>query len=106
MLIKSRPHLELLLPEEVHPGESIEAAVVLRCDKAVDVDDVTVRIQGTESFAEHSSALLSRVCSLGPQSLAPGVHRLPFSFEIPDGNPGSYTRTEAGAITYVAKVHV
>ncbi len=113
-IIKSRPRVRVSVPNEIRPGDSFRALVLLDCRRPVRVESVHVRLEGQERWRIGSSdssvsrqntfiALGSQLC--GARDLPKGRTELPLRIPLPANIPPTY-RGSASTIEYTLSVHV
>ncbi len=113
-LIKKRPAIKLLAPRVITSGAPFRVRVVLECPEKLEVNSVSVDLEGSEvwftssQYGRHRNE--SRLCRasigvVGKTQLNPGLHQYDVNLEIPSEFPGSYA---GGAlrIEWSVRIHV
>jgi hypothetical protein len=112
-LLKTRPKIRARVPNEIRPGDSFLATVLLDCRREVEVDFVDVVVEGTEGWRVGSGnhtvsrrltlvRLGARLC--GARTLPEGRTELSVRIPLPPDAPPSY-RGQAAWIDYELQVH-
>ncbi|MCB9755710.1 MAG: hypothetical protein H6713_37745 [Myxococcales bacterium] len=113
-LIKKRPAIKLLAPRVIPSGTPFRVRVVLDCPEPLEVNSVSVDLEGSEvwftssQYGRHRNE--SRLCraSVGVVSktkLGAGLHQYDVTLEIPPEFPGSYAGS-ALRIEWSVRIHV
>ena len=113
-ILKSRPKIRVRVPNEVRPGESFLAVVLLDCRRAVETDFVRVTLRGTERWVygsgnaaqQRATEFLSLEATLSEERVyESGSTELPVRFPLAASAPPSFSG-RAASISYELKVHV
>ncbi|MCA9691509.1 MAG: hypothetical protein R3A51_07350 [Nannocystaceae bacterium] len=110
-LIKASPVIKLFAPPVIRIGAPFELRIVLDCPRALEVNGVTVELEGSESWRnDQGGHQVNRFCAARVElckktTLAAGVREYPLTFTIPARYPGSYSG-QALRIDWSVRVHV
>lgn len=112
--IKTRPNVRLRVPNEIVPGKTFRATVLLDCRRDVPVDFVKVVLHGTESWTvgsgDSSTSRHRDLTRLGAQlsgarTFRAGRHELSVQIPLPPNLPPTFQGRD-GNIEYELQVHV
>lgn len=112
-LLKTRPTIRVRVPNEIRPGETFLATVLLDCRREVEVDFVDVTIEGTEAWSvgsgEHRVSRRRTLLRLAARvsearTLPEGRTAQSVRIPLPREAPPSYRGTSA-RVDYELRVH-
>ncbi len=113
-LLKSRPKIRVQVPNEIRPGDTIHAVVLLDCRSEIEIEHAHVMLEGSESWTIGSGddattrrlSLVRLGARVSEKRVLPkGQTQLPIRIPLPPEVPPSFRGTSA-RIEYELRVHV